>query len=70
MISAVPSCETDITCGVFLVLYDLVFGLPLALVLSRVSGIPAAERRALRDFGPVKELLAKGWQFGAKPNTR
>ena len=56
--------------GVILLICDIGFGLPAALALSRVSGIPAAERRVLREFGPVKTLLAGGWQLGAKPRTR
>jgi hypothetical protein len=68
---ALGSFAANITAlGVILITYDLTAGIPLALALSRGSGIPAAERQVLRDFGPVKELLAKGWNFGAKPRTR
>jgi len=56
--------------GVILLFCGLGFAIPLAVTLSRVSGIPAAERRVLREFEPVKTLLAGGWQFGAKPRTR
>jgi hypothetical protein len=47
-----------------------IFLLPVAAGLSGTTGIAARERKTLRDFEPVKALLAAGWQLGAKPNTR
>jgi hypothetical protein len=55
--------------GTTLIFVSLIILLPIAIGLSRTTGVPA-RRKNLRDFEPIKALLASGWQFGAKPNTR
>jgi hypothetical protein len=55
--------------GGTLIAVSLVILLPMAIGLSKTSGIPARQKK-LRDFEPIKAMLASGWQFGAKPRTR